>query len=129
MRASSAADHADVLAARRQILFDAEQFFHRERVGDVVGQRREIIQPVRVRDELGVGHVLGDFFVAAMQITDVRVGLGDDLAVEFEHDAEHAVRGGMRRPHVQDHLLALHVPQFSSARRGGLRGGSLISMS
>jgi len=47
-----------------------------------------------------------------MQITHVRVSLGDDLAVEFEHDAKHAVRGGMRRPHVQDHLLALHVAQF-----------------
>ena len=82
------AHDADVLAARRQFVVDAERFFHRERVGDVVRQRREIIQPVRVRDELGVSHVLGDFFVAAMQITHVRVGLGDDFAVQFQHDAQ-----------------------------------------
>ena len=47
-----------------------------------------------------------------MQITYVRASLGDKLAVEFEHDAEHTVRGGVRRPHVQDHFLALHVAQF-----------------
>ena len=117
-----AADDADVLAARRQVLVDPVQFFHRERVGDVVGQRREIIQPIRVGDELGVGHVLGDFFIAAMEITDVGSGLGDDLAVQFQHDAQHAVRGGMRRPHVQDHFLALHVRQFRR-RRGHGSGG------
>ena len=104
------------------LVVDAEQFFHRERVGDVVGQRREIIQPVRVRDELGVGHVLGDFFVAAMQITHVRVGLGDDFAVQLQHDAQHAVRGRMRRPHVQDHLLALHVLKLFRRLRSA-RGG------
>ena len=60
----------------------------------------------------------------------VRVSLGDELAVEFEHDAEHTVRGGVRRPHVQDHFLALHVAQFLNhlARAcGGVANGSILN--
>ena len=64
-----AADHADRLAARRQ--FPAHQLLDRERVGDVIRQRREIIQPVRVRHELVVLHVLRDLFIAAMEVTDI----------------------------------------------------------
>jgi hypothetical protein len=36
-----------------------------------------------------------------VQQADVRVGALDDLAVEFEHQAQHAVRGRMLRPEVQ----------------------------
>ena len=104
-----ATDDPDELAARRKLPVDAHQFFDRDRISDVVGQRREVIQPIRVRDELGVSHVLGDFFVAAMEIAHVRHGLGDDFTVEFEDDSQHAVRGRVRRPHVQDHLFALNV--------------------
>ena len=107
-----AADNPDVLAARRQLLVDSQKFLHRQRVGDVVGQRRQVIQPVGVGDELGVGHVLGDLFVAAMQITHLRNGFGDHFAVQFEDDAQHAVGGGVRWSHVQDHFLALHVLQL-----------------
>src|ERR1035437_3384520 len=42
-------------------------------------------------------------------------------AVQFEHDAQHAMRGRMRGSHVQHHLLALHVLKFLDRRRG-LRG-------
>ena len=104
MRGSFAADDANGLAARRE--FPAHQLFHGQRVSDVVRERRKIIQPIRVRHELVVVHVLGDFFVAAMQVADVRRGFGDDLAVELEHEAQNAVRRRMRRPHVEDHLFA-----------------------
>ena len=107
-----AADHADVLATLRERGVNAEQLLHRQRVGDVVGQRGEVIQPVRVRDELGVSHVLSDLFVAAMQIADFRVGLGDDLAIEFKHQPQHTVRRRVRRPHVQGHLFAPHILQL-----------------
>ena len=95
--------------------FPAHQFFHRERVGDVVRQRREVIEPVRVRNELIVLHVLGDFFVAAMQKTDVRRRFGDDLAVEFENEPQHAVRRRMRWPHVEHHFFANVVAGFRRA--------------
>ena len=91
-------------SARRD--FPAHQFFHGERVSHVVRKRREIIEPVSVRDKLVVLHVLGDFLVAAMQKTNVRSSLGNDLAIELEHQPQHAVRGRMRWPHVEHHLLA-----------------------
>ena len=84
-----AADDANRLAARRQ--FPAHQFLDGERVGDVVRERRQVIEPVRVRDELVVLHVLGDLFVAAMQVTDIRRRLGD----RSRHRAR--ARGAKRR--------------------------------
>ena len=76
---------------------------------------------IRVRNELGVSHVLGDFFVAAMEIANVGNRLRDNFAVEFEHDAQNAVRRRMRRPHVQDHFLGLHVGQIFIRRTDGRR--------
>ena len=111
-----AADDADVLAARRQRLVDAHQLLDGERVSDVAGQRCEVIQSIRVRDELGVSHVLRDLFVAAMQVADVGHRLGDDLAVHLQQDAQHAVRGRMRRPHVEDHLLAFEIAHFAGSQ-------------
>ena len=105
-----AANRANGLAARRQ--FPAHQFFHRERVGDVVRKRRQIIEPIRVGNELVVLHVLGDLFVAAMEEADIGRRFGDHFAIQFEHEPQDAVRGGMRRPHVEDHFLADIVAQI-----------------
>ena len=99
-----AANHADGLPARRQ--FPAHELFDRHGVGDVVRQRRQVIQPVRVRHELVVGHVLRDLLVPAMQVADIRRRLGDDLAIEFEHHAQDAVGRRMRRAHVENELFA-----------------------
>jgi len=94
------------------LFVDAEKLLHRKRVSNIVGERREIIEAIGVRNELGVGHVLGDFFIAAMQIADIGNGLGDDLAIEFEDDAKNAVSGGMGWPHVEDHFFAMKVFEF-----------------
>ena len=125
-----AADHANRLSARRQ--FPAHQFFDRERVGDVVRERREIIQPVRVRHKLVVLHVLRDLFVAAMQVTDIRRRLGDYFAIQFEDEPQNAMRRRMRRPHVEDHFFAdLVAAPFAQlrVRRGHTRAGSGDSIS
>ena len=77
------ANRANGFAACRNL--PTHQFFHCKRVSHVVRQWRQIIKPVSVRHELVVLHVLGDFFVAAMQKADVRRGLGNDFAVKLEH--------------------------------------------
>ena len=46
------------------------------------------------------GLVLGELFGRAMQEADVRIGALDDLAVELEHQAQHAVRRRMLRPEI-----------------------------
>ena len=55
-------------------------------------------------------HVLGDLFVAAVQVADVRVRLGDDFAVQLEHDAQHSVGRRVRRTHVERHGLSEQFP-------------------
>jgi hypothetical protein len=110
-------DHADRLAARRHL--ELREALDRDGVGHVVGERGEVVQPVRVGHELVVGHVLGDLLVAAVQVADHRVGLGHDLAVELQLEAQHAVGRRMRRAHRERHLLRLEFLR----RGGGLRGG------
>ena len=41
-----------------------------------------------------------------MQVADFWLSLGDQLTVEVEHNAEHAVSGGVRRPEIQRHRLS-----------------------
>ena len=98
-----AANRADRFSARRN--FPAHQFFDRERVGHIIREWREIIEPIGIRHELIVLHVLGDLLVAAMEKTDIGRGFGDDLAIQLQHEPQNAVRGRMRRPHVKHHLL------------------------
>jgi hypothetical protein len=38
-----------------------------------------------------------------VQVTDGRLGRLNDLAIEFEDEAKHAVRAGVLRPHVHRH--------------------------
>src|SRR5438132_2741519 len=98
------ANGANRFSTRRD--FPGHQFFHRQRVSHVVRKWCEIIEPVGVRHELVVLHVLGDLLVAAMEKTDVRSGLGNDLAIELEYESQNTVRRRMRWSHVQHHLLA-----------------------
>ena len=93
-----------------------KQLFDRQHIGHVVRQGREIIQSIRVRNELGVGHVLGDLLIAAVEIADLRNGPGNDLAIQLEHDPQHAMRRRMRRPHVQDYLFAMKIFEFFRPR-------------
>ncbi len=84
----------------------AHQLLNRERIRHVVRNRRQIVEPVRIGHELVVLHVLGDFFIAAMQIANVRRRLGDHLAIQFQNDTQDAMGRGMRRAHIQRELLA-----------------------
>jgi hypothetical protein len=51
-------------------------------------------------------HVLGDFLVATVQEADVWCRFGNDLAVELEHESQYAMRGRVRRAHIEDHFFA-----------------------
>ena len=73
----------------------AHQLLNRESIRDVVRNWRQIVEPVRVGHELVVLHVLGDLFIAAMQVTDVGRGLGDYLAIQFQDDTQDTMGRGM----------------------------------
>ncbi len=58
-----------------------------------------------------------------MQVADVGNRLADNLAFQLQHDAQHAVRGGVGRPHVQHHVLGGKVVPRALGGRGGPGGG------
>jgi hypothetical protein len=102
-----AADDADGLRARRRL--DAHELLAGHRVGHVVGQRREVVETVGVGQELVEAQRLADLLLAAVQVADDRLAADDLLAVELEDQAQHAVRGRVLRPHVDEHVLGVAV--------------------
>ena len=90
--------HADVLRAHRHL--DAEQPLDRQAVGVLVAHHRHVVEPVHVRQRLQVRLVLGELFGRPVQEADVRIGALDDLAVELEHEPQHAVRRRVLRPKI-----------------------------
>jgi hypothetical protein len=51
---------------------------------------------------------LGELLRRPVHVADHRLGAHDDLAVEFEHHAQHAVGRRMLRADVEDHVLGRH---------------------
>ncbi len=80
-----------------------EQFLHRQAVAQVVGKRRQVIHAVGEGDRLLVVLDLELLLDAGVQVADIGLALDHGFAVELEHQAQHAVRGRVLRPHVEDH--------------------------
>ena len=58
-------------------LGDAEQLLDGHRVADVVEHRRDVVEPIGVREDLRPGGVLRLLLEAAVQVADLDVGAGD----------------------------------------------------
>ena len=86
-----------------------QQVLDREHVGVLLRHRRDVVEAIEVADALDVGPVLDQLLGAAMEQADVRVGALDDLAVELEHEAQHAVRRRVLRPEVHRVVLQRDV--------------------
>ena len=100
-------DHADVLGAfRRRVLF-TQQLFDCDRIGQVVGHRTDVVQPVGVRHVHQVRVALADLLMVAMEITHLRLQRHDGLAFQFDDHAKHAVGAGVLRTHVDDQPIGL----------------------
>src|SRR6185312_13749597 len=91
-------EHADILRPRRNL--HAEELFERQHKAMLLIHRRDIIEPVEIAQRLHVGLVLDQLLGAAMKQTDMRVDTLDDLAVELQHQTQHAVGCGMLRPKI-----------------------------
>ena len=91
-------EHADQLAALRHV--DAEQPLDRQRKRVLLVHRRDIVEPVEIRDRLQIGLRLDQLFGAAVQQADMRIDAVDHLAVQFQHQTQHAMRRRMLRPEI-----------------------------
>ena len=64
--------------------------------------------------------VLGELLRRAVQQADVRIGALDDLAVELQHEPQHAVRRRVLRPEVHRVVADLsHAPVGACATGSG----------
>jgi hypothetical protein len=97
--------HAGLLRAARGL--HAEQLLHREAVADLVEDRGQVVHARHVRDALGPGAVLAVLLDAGVQVPDHRAGLLDGLALELQHQAQHAVRGRVLWTHVDDDAVVV----------------------
>eukprot|EP00053_Salpingoeca_punica_P008372 m.75267 g.75267 ORF g.75267 m.75267 type:complete len:437 (+) comp14572_c0_seq1:246-1556(+) len=91
-------ESADVLGAERDL--DVEQFLHGERVGLLVGHHGDVVQTVKVGQRLEVGLVLDQLLRAAVQKSDVRIGVADNLAIQLQDQAQHTVGSRVLRAKV-----------------------------
>ncbi|OIQ68002.1 hypothetical protein GALL_504100 [mine drainage metagenome] len=115
--------HPDVLPTQRHL--DAQQLFDRQAVGVFVAHHRHVVEAVHVGQRLDIGLVLGQFFRGAVEQADVRIGTLHHFAVEFEHQAQHAVGRRVLRPEVQGVVLDVghvSVPNHSPGHHILARG-------
>ena len=78
--------------------------------------RRDVVEPVEIRDRLQVGLGLDQLLGAAMEQPDMRIDALDHLAVELEHQPQHAVRGRMLRAEVDGEVAKVLGHQVPALR-------------
>ena len=110
-----AGDDADELRPPRDL--DAGELLDRHDVGPLAVDAGEVLGAVDDRDVLEVGALLGQLLLAAVQVADDRDDVLDELAVEGDDEAQHAVRAGVLRPHVDDDLVERRGRRGRSPRR------------
>jgi hypothetical protein len=101
--------HANVLSALGRL--DAEQILDGQHVGVLVAHHRDVVEPVHVADRLVEGLGLRQLLGTPVQQADVRIRLLDDLTVELQHQAQHAVCGRMLRAEV--HRVVADLAHFA----------------
>ena len=79
-----------------------QQLLHCQAVGQVVGHGAEVVDAVGQRNHLLVELRFAGFFDAGVQVADFGLHADDRLAINFEHQSQHAMRRRVLRPHVQD---------------------------
>jgi hypothetical protein len=88
--------------------------------------RRYIVEPIEIAERLQIGLVLDQLLSAAVQKADMRIDALDDLAVQFQDQAQHAVRGRMLWSEIDGEAALWFVGhnRFSSA--SGRHGGGVM---
>src|SRR5262249_14597889 len=93
-----AIEHTDELAAARHR--KAEQPLDREAERVLLVHRRDVVEPVEIRDRLLIDLVLDQLMGASVKKSDVRINPFNNLAVQFKNQAQDAMRRRMLRPKI-----------------------------
>ena len=102
------------------VAVDPEQLLGRHRERELVGERAEVVHAGDVGAALHERELLAGLLHPGVQVADDRLAAQDGLALEFEHEAEHAVRRRVLRTHVDDHRLIVVGVVGQVAELGGL---------
>ena len=100
-------EDADQLSPVRNL--DAQQLLDGQAEGVLLVHRRHIVEPVQIGHVLQIGAGLHQLFGAAMQQADMRIDALDDLAVQLQHQTQHAVRGRVLRAEVDREFALVHL--------------------
>ena len=90
-------------SARRGHL-DVEQLLERHDRRPLAEQRADVLERVDLADDVVVVAVLAQLLDAAVEVAEDRVEVDDLLAVDLEHDPQHAVGRRVLGAHVEEHL-------------------------
>jgi hypothetical protein len=121
-------DDANVFGALGDLL--AGERFDRERVGPVVRERTEVIEPVGIGHGSQVAGALRNLLVIAVKVSEDRLEANDAFPIEGHIHSKDAVSGGMVRPHGNFKQLGITIrrnnwrtiPAFELFRIGGEKG-------
>src|SRR5438270_5099291 len=80
---------------------DAEHLLGCETERVFLVRRRDIIEPVEIRQSLQVGLVLDQLLGAAVQEADMRVDALDDLTVELQYQAQYVLSRRTPGPEIE----------------------------
>jgi len=86
----------------------------------LVAHHRHVVEAVHVRHGLDEGARFGKLLSGPVQQSDVRIGALDHFAVEFEHQAQHAVGRRVLRAEIERVIL-----DFSHGRRSDVFSAAL----
>ena len=103
---------ADVLGAQRRL--DAQQLLDRQHVSVLVAHHGHVVEPVHVADRLVEGLGFSEFFGRPVQQPDVGVGAHHGLAVQFQHQAQHAMGRRVLGPEIHRVIADLGHAQSTS---------------
>jgi hypothetical protein len=98
-------EHPDELPSPRY--FEPDEFFNGKAERVLLGQGRDVVGPVEIRDRLQVSLGLNQLLGAPMQQADMGIDARDGFTVQFEHEPQHAVCGGMLGPKLMVKFLRL----------------------
>ncbi len=98
-------EHAQPLCLLRNL--QPQQLFDRQRIRHVVGHRREVVDAIRQRHHLLIELRLARLLDAGMQIANIRRQRNHRLAIDLQHQPQHAMGRRMLRTHVDDHRVVV----------------------
>jgi hypothetical protein len=112
-----AKEYANELATPRH--GNAEQLLGSQTECVFLIHRRDIVEPVKVRQRLQVRFMLDQLFSATMQQSNVRINAHNDFAVELKHKPQDTMRRRMLGPKINSEIAKSSFGHATSRYFGG----------